>query len=113
MATYYVAKTGSDDNAGTLAAPWLTLTHAASHLTAGDTLYIRVGTYVESVTFAVNGTATSRITIDSSGTATHYALGISASSTLLLVGTTSSQATVAASTVNFPQTDVQEIRDLA
>jgi parallel beta-helix repeat protein len=41
----YVATTGNDRNAGTIAAPWLTLQHAVSQLHAGQTLYIRGGTY--------------------------------------------------------------------
>ena len=43
--TYYVATTGSDSNAGTLAAPWLTITHAIQKITAGGTCYIEAGTY--------------------------------------------------------------------
>lgn len=43
--TFYVSTTGSNSNAGTLAAPWLTLCYATSQLIAGDTLYIRGGTW--------------------------------------------------------------------
>lgn len=43
--TYYVSKTGSDGNAGTLAAPWLTWQYGFTHISAGDTLYIRGGEY--------------------------------------------------------------------
>ena len=44
-AEYYVATTGSDSNAGTMAAPWATLQKAANTAVAGDTVWIRGGTY--------------------------------------------------------------------
>ncbi|HEY3255894.1 MAG TPA: hypothetical protein VGJ91_18175, partial [Polyangiaceae bacterium] len=44
-ADYYVATTGSDANAGTLAAPFATLQKGADVAVAGDTVYIRGGTY--------------------------------------------------------------------
>ena len=46
--TYFVATNGSDANAGTSAAPWRTIRYAVSRLRAGDTLYIRGGTYTGS-----------------------------------------------------------------
>ncbi|MEV0400108.1 right-handed parallel beta-helix repeat-containing protein [Actinoallomurus sp. NPDC050550] len=42
---YYVAPTGNDSAAGTQAAPWATVAHAQSVVTAGDTVYLRGGTY--------------------------------------------------------------------
>jgi len=51
--------------------------------------------------------------VTTSGTATHYALGASGTSTLYLVGTISSQAIVVGNLINFPATDVLEIRDPA
>ena len=42
---YYVATTGSDSNAGTMAAPWATLQKGINTAVAGDTVYIRGGTY--------------------------------------------------------------------
>ena len=43
---YYVATNGSDSNPGTnLAAPFLTIQHAAATALAGDTCYIRAGVY--------------------------------------------------------------------
>ena len=48
-ATYYVAKTGNDNNPGTEAQPWLTITKAANTLVAGDTVYVKAGTYAERV----------------------------------------------------------------
>jgi hypothetical protein len=41
----YVASTGSDANPGTLAAPFLTIAHASSLATAGDTIHVAPGTY--------------------------------------------------------------------
>ena len=46
-ATYYVAKTGNNNNAGTLTAPWLTIAKALSTASGGDTIYVRAGTYSE------------------------------------------------------------------
>jgi parallel beta-helix repeat protein len=52
-ATYYVAKTGSDNNSCSSAqytsAPKLTIKSGMSCLRAGDTLYIRAGTYGEGI----------------------------------------------------------------
>jgi hypothetical protein len=42
---YYVATTGSDSNPGTLAAPFATLQKGADTAVAGDTVWIRGGTY--------------------------------------------------------------------
>jgi len=42
---YYVAPGGSDSNPGTLDQPWATLHHAAEVLSAGETVYVRGGTY--------------------------------------------------------------------
>ena len=43
--TVYVSTTGSDRNDGTMSAPWQTLRYAVAQLRAGDTLYLRGGTY--------------------------------------------------------------------
>lgn len=63
MATYYVATDGSDAAAGSLVAPWLTITYGVSQVDAGDTLYIRGGTYYESVYIYTPGSAGNIITI--------------------------------------------------
>jgi hypothetical protein len=48
MATYYVATTGSDSSGtGTIGNPWKSWQKGFSSLTAGDTLYIRGGTYTD------------------------------------------------------------------
>lgn len=44
-ATYYVAPTGNDANAGTQAAPWRTLQKAGNAAVAGDTVTVLPGTY--------------------------------------------------------------------
>lgn len=44
-AEYYVAPTGSDSAAGTMAAPWATLQKGVNTAVAGDTVWIRGGTY--------------------------------------------------------------------
>jgi hypothetical protein len=50
LSTFYVATTGNDNNAGTLAAPWQTLSHALSAANSGDTIDLRGGTYAGGVT---------------------------------------------------------------
>ncbi len=57
--TYYVSTAGNDTNAGTLAAPWRTIQHAANSVHAGDTVQVRAGTYNEIVTMKTSGNATS------------------------------------------------------
>ncbi|RIK80088.1 MAG: hypothetical protein DCC67_09865 [Planctomycetota bacterium] len=42
---YYVAPGGDDANAGTAAAPWATLQHAADRVVAGDRVVVRRGNY--------------------------------------------------------------------
>jgi hypothetical protein len=57
---YYVSTTGDDTAAGTVTAPWKTISHAAaanSGVKAGDTVYVRAGVYKESVVFAISGAA--------------------------------------------------------
>ena len=64
--TYHVAPSssgGSDSNAGTLAAPFETLHHAINQLSAGDILYIKEGTYRETITIDEDGTSGNLITI--------------------------------------------------
>ena len=64
-ATYYVSTTGKNGNAGTIDAPWLTIQHAASKVTAGATVYVFGGVYNESVNFPRSGTASAPITFQS------------------------------------------------
>ncbi len=59
---YYVAKTGSDGNSGTEGQPWLTIQKAANTIYAGDTVFIKTGTYNEKVTPQNSGSAGNYIT---------------------------------------------------
>ncbi len=58
---YYVATYGSDSNAGTSSAPWLTIQKAADTVTAGKKVIVRSGTYVERVNITTSGTVSSPI----------------------------------------------------
>ena len=65
-ATYYVdnrASNTSDSNPGTQAQPWKTMDHAASTMTAGDTTFVKAGTYNEVIQFDHSGTSSSPITL--------------------------------------------------
>lgn len=60
MATYYVATTGNNSNPGTFGSPKLTIAAGQALLAAGDTLYIRAGTYDEQIleaNFPASGTS--------------------------------------------------------
>jgi hypothetical protein len=61
---FYVAPTGSNTNAGTLAAPWQTIQKALTTLQPGQKAYVRAGTYREALTMGRAGTATAPITIE-------------------------------------------------
>ena len=54
---FYVSRSGSDDNPGTLNSPWRTIGHAAKSVQAGDTINIRAGVYNEAVNATVSGSA--------------------------------------------------------
>ncbi|GAC1445486.1 MAG: hypothetical protein NVSMB52_06700 [Chloroflexota bacterium] len=54
----YVSATGNDTNNGSLAAPFRTIQHAVTVSRAGDTVYVRAGSYRELVTFTASGSAT-------------------------------------------------------
>ena len=56
---------GHDDQAGTKEKPWKTIAHALRQLGAGDTLYLRGGTYYEHVYCSAAGTADKPITLRS------------------------------------------------
>lgn len=54
---------GADKNAGSQQAPWKTLAVAVTRLKPGDTLYLRGGTYYETVFIEIAGTVEKPITI--------------------------------------------------
>ena len=68
--SYYVTKTGNDNNPGTSSQPWLTIQKAARTVVAGDTVNIQAGTYNEKVTPSNSGNASSPITYQTYGTGT-------------------------------------------
>lgn len=55
--SYYVSPNGDDANAGTLATPFRTVQKCAEVAQAGDTCYLRAGTYRETVTVPRSGAA--------------------------------------------------------
>jgi MYXO-CTERM domain-containing protein len=61
-ADYYVATTGSDSAAGTMAAPFKTVRKAAGVAGPGDTVFIRGGNYTEAVNLTTSGTPSAWIT---------------------------------------------------
>ncbi len=64
-ATYYVSTSGNDNNPGTMAVPFRTISKAATVATAGATVYVMGGVYNEYVTLANSGTMGSPITFQS------------------------------------------------
>ncbi|MDV7187352.1 right-handed parallel beta-helix repeat-containing protein [Lutibacter sp. TH_r2] len=61
----YVAKNGNDSNSGTEESPYLTISKAASVAVAGDTVFIKEGTYEETLAPSNSGTAGSPIIFQS------------------------------------------------
>ncbi|MBF0563804.1 MAG: right-handed parallel beta-helix repeat-containing protein [Nitrospirae bacterium] len=61
-ATYYVSATGKDSAKGDITGPWRTVQHASNVAVAGDTVYIRTGTYNERVVVTNTGVAGGYIT---------------------------------------------------
>jgi hypothetical protein len=59
---YYVSPSGSDSAAGSQSAPWKTIAHAQSAVSAGDTVYFRAGTY--SYTAGTTSCSSQTATID-------------------------------------------------
>jgi uncharacterized protein (TIGR03437 family) len=62
-ASYYVSPAGNDASPGTLDQPFATIQFAADRLNPGDILYLRGGSYRETVTVHQSGSAATPITI--------------------------------------------------
>lgn len=62
---YYVATTGSDSDTGTLTSPFKTIEKAVSVVKAGETIYLRGGTYIltTTITLGKSGTENTRISL--------------------------------------------------
>ncbi|MBI1908353.1 hypothetical protein HYS28_02965 [Candidatus Uhrbacteria bacterium] len=75
-ATYYVATTGNNSNDGSSGSPWLTLQHAETTATDGDTIHVAAGTYTENdatyggwaTSKAISWIADGAVTVRSTGT---------------------------------------------
>jgi uncharacterized protein (TIGR03382 family) len=67
--TFHVAATGSDAAAGSSAAPWRTIQHAADRVQPGDTVIVHAGTYV-GFSVATRGTASAPIAFVADGQVT-------------------------------------------
>jgi hypothetical protein len=65
---YYVAKNGNDANPGSEASPWLTIQKAANTAVAGDTVYVKAGTYAERLNLSNSGSAGKYITFQNYST---------------------------------------------
>lgn len=63
--TYYVAKNGNDNASGSQSNPWKSIQKAANVANAGDTVYVRGGTYNENVVVKHSGSAGNYITFSS------------------------------------------------
>ena len=61
--TYFVAPNGNDNSPGTEAKPFKTIQRGAKALSAGDTLLVKAGTYVEQISVSDSGTKNNPITI--------------------------------------------------
>jgi len=68
-ATYYVSPTGSDLSAGSITTPWKTVGKALVAMKAGDTTFLRAGTYEERLQTACDSKQ-NRLNWTTSGTAT-------------------------------------------
>ena len=64
--TYYVATTGSDSNPGTSATPFQTVQRGVDVARAGDTVYVRAGTYTENIVMQYSGEPDNPITLRNS-----------------------------------------------
>jgi chitodextrinase len=81
--TWYVATTGNDANAGTLSAPYATITKGASKAQPGDVVLVKGGVYTGIVNVYNKGTAALRVTIRSDERAVIDGTGTAANTNLV------------------------------
>jgi hypothetical protein len=60
---FFVSTTGDNANSGAIDAPWQTIDYAVDHVSPGDTIFVRGGTYNERVTIGVSGAVGQYITL--------------------------------------------------
>ena len=65
--SFFVASNGSDTNPGTQPNPWRTIQFAVDQVAPGDTIYVRAGTYNESVALNQEGIEGNPITLKAYG----------------------------------------------
>jgi len=68
MTNYYVAKNGNDNNIGSETLPFLTIQKGVNEAIAGDTVYVKAGTYIEEVNSPNSGTDGKYITFQNYAT---------------------------------------------
>ncbi len=83
--SYYVAPNGNDNNTGTETEPWKTIAKANSTLQAGNTLFIRQGTYHENIDPKNSGTASNKITYQNYQNETVKVVGSSANKNVVKI----------------------------
>lgn len=98
---YYVATNGNNANAGTAAAPWLTVQYSVDQLSPGDILHVAAGVYNEKITLNVSGTSSQPILIEGNGI----------SSTLDGTGLTAQTAMIAIVNQSYITISLLEIRN--
>ncbi len=59
--TYYVATSGNDANTGSISNPWKTIQKAANTVIAGDSVFVKAGTYNERIIIQNSGTDSNNI----------------------------------------------------
>src|SRR5678815_5236231 len=90
-ATFYVRTDGSDSNTGLTndwSGAWRTIGYAAAHVSAGDTVRVQAGTYVEVASPAVNGTVGNTVTLVADGAVTTCGMNFSGRSYIRVIGFT-------------------------
>jgi hypothetical protein len=90
-ATYYVRTDGNNGNTGTAntaAGAWLTINYAAGHVSAGDVVRVQAGTYVETASPSVSGTAGNTVTLVADGTVTTCGMSFNSKSYIRVIGFT-------------------------